>query len=48
MNGQPLVIVWSLFGQKIFQKALDITLILAYNKSIKKGETQGGTNHEGY
>nr|DAE35166.1 MAG TPA: hypothetical protein [Caudoviricetes sp.] len=37
-----MVIVWSLFGQKIFQKALDITLILAYYEGIKRGETQGG------
>nr|DAZ55798.1 MAG TPA: hypothetical protein [Caudoviricetes sp.] len=43
-----MVIVWSIFGQKIFQKSLDITLILAYNKNIKRGETQGGANYEGY
>ena len=30
------------FVKKYFKKALDITLILAYNKSIKRGETQGG------
>ena len=41
-----MVIVWSIFGQKIFQKSLDITLILAYNKSIKRGETQGGKNND--
>lgn len=35
-------------GKKIFQKALDITLILAYNESIKRGENQGGANYEGY
>nr|DAT14737.1 MAG TPA: hypothetical protein [Caudoviricetes sp.] len=41
-----MVSLWSSFGQylvkKYFKKALDITLILAYNKSIKRGETQGG------
>nr|DAF22943.1 MAG TPA: hypothetical protein [Bacteriophage sp.] len=37
-----MVIVWSIFGQKIFQKALDNTLILAYNEHVnKRGEHPG-------